>query len=187
MNKATVSLTETQYRDLIGLIRNGYENHRPNPRIAAALLTEGNLGIRISDVLALTLSDIIRDGSRWRLNIIEKKTKKTRRFTVPDKVYSFLKEYCQKNDIPPERRIFDISTRQIQSTIKDASEYLHLQNISTHSFRKTFATRIYKNSGNNIRIAQVLLQHSSVSTTQRYIGFDTEEIERAISQSIDIF
>lgn len=187
MNKATVSLNDKEYHQIIALIRNGYENHRPNPRIAAALLTEGNLGIRISDVLALTLSDIIRDGNRWRLNIVEKKTKKVRRFTVPDKVYAFLKEYCYKNDIPPDRRIFDISPRQIQHIIKEASEHLNLKNISTHSFRKTFATRVYKNSGNNIRIAQILLQHSSVSTTQRYIGFDTEEVEKTILKSIDIF
>ena len=186
MNKTTVALTSSQFKEIIRIIRDGYEGHHPNPKVATALLTEGNLGIRISDVLALKPSDIIRDGDRWRLNIVEKKTKKTRRFTVPDKVYNFLRKYCKENNIRPDERIFTISSRQIQNIVKQASDYLGIRNISTHSFRKTFATRIYKNSGNNIRIAQVLLQHSSVSTTQKYIGIDTEEVERAIMKSIDL-
>ena len=42
------------------------------------------------------------------------------------------------------------------------------------------ATEIYKNSNYNIALVQQLLQHSSAAVTQRYIGIQQQEIERAI-------
>jgi integrase len=37
---------------------------------------EGNLGLRISDILKLRPCDIVRDGDRYRLEITEQKTGK---------------------------------------------------------------------------------------------------------------
>ena len=81
MNKKTVALTEEQYREIISTIRNGFvcsDGHivKPNNRIATALSLEANLGLRISDILQLRLSAIVRDGGRYRLDIVEQKTKK---------------------------------------------------------------------------------------------------------------
>ena len=50
----------------------------------------------------------------------------------------------------------------------------------THSFRKWYATEIYKNNGFDIALVQRLLQHSSAAVTQRYIGMEPEGVERAI-------
>ena len=49
---------------------------KSNKKIATTLTLEANLGLHISDILQLRLSAIIRDGDRYRLNIIEQKTKK---------------------------------------------------------------------------------------------------------------
>jgi site-specific recombinase XerD len=57
---------------------------------------------------------------------------------------------------------------------------LGYEGISTHSFRKWFATEIYKNNGYDIALVQRLLQHSSAATTQRYIGIEPQRVERAI-------
>jgi len=54
----------------------GFTGFHPNERVATALVLEGNLGIRISDILALRPCDIVRDGDRYRLEIVEKKTGK---------------------------------------------------------------------------------------------------------------
>ena len=54
------------------------------------------------------------------------------------------------------------------------------EGISTHSFRKWYATEIYKNNGYDITLVQRLLQHSSAAITQRYIGIEPERIEKAI-------
>ena len=39
---------------------------------------------------------------------------------------------------------------------------------------------LYKDSGYNIALVQQLLQHSSAAVTQRYIGIQQQEIEKAI-------
>lgn len=49
MNKKTLALTTEQYREIISTMREGFTGVRPNPRIAAALMLEANLGLRISD------------------------------------------------------------------------------------------------------------------------------------------
>lgn len=77
-NKRTRALTVEEYDQIIDTMRTGFAGCRPNDRIATALIIEANLGIRISDILKLKLSDIIKEGSRYRLNIIEQKTKKNR-------------------------------------------------------------------------------------------------------------
>jgi site-specific recombinase XerD len=56
-----------------------------------------------------------------------------------------------------------------------------MNEISTHSFRKFYATEQYKANENNILLVKELLNHSSVSTTQKYIGIKSEQIEKASS------
>ena len=62
MNKRTTALTTEQYREIITTMKQGGLGFRPNERIATALVLEGNLGIRISDIVRLRLCDIVSDG-----------------------------------------------------------------------------------------------------------------------------
>ena len=75
MNKRTIALTTEQYKEIIQTMRKGFCGCRPNERIATALVLEGNLGLIISDILILRLSDIVRDGNRYRLEIRDNRTK----------------------------------------------------------------------------------------------------------------
>ena len=148
MNKKTIALSEEQYVQIINAIRNGFvsaDGHmvKPNNRIATILTLEANLGMRISDILHLRLSDIIRDGERYRLNIIEKKTQKKREFTVPLEIYVYIQNYALESNINPAAKLFDISERTVQNHLQLVCDYLGMENISTHSFRKYFATSIY--------------------------------------------
>ena len=52
------------------------------------------------------------------------------------------------------------------------------------SFRKFFATEIYKANGYNVALVQKLLQHSSTAVTQRYIGIQQKELETAIENHL---
>ena len=171
MNKKTVALTEEQYKNIIETIRNGFvcaDGHivKPNKRISVILSLEANLGLRISDVLQLRLSAIINDGNKYRLNIVEKKTKKKREFTVPIEIYSYIQNYALENNTNPAAGLFDISERTVQNHLQLVCNHLKYENISTHSFRKYFVTSIYVNNNYNIELVRVLLQHSSVATTQ---------------------
>ena len=84
--------------------------------------------------------------------------------------------------------IFPVSERTIQNHLAMVCDYLGpgYENVSTHSFRKFFATSIYNNNGKDIALVQRLLQHSSPATTQRYIGVEPERIERALENHIQI-
>lgn len=191
MNKKTIALTEEQYGKIIKIIRSGFickDGHmvKPNKRIATALSLEANLGLRISDILQLRLSAIIHDGERYRLDIVEKKTKKKREFTVPIEIYSYIQNYALENNINPAARLFDLSERTIQNHLQLVCGYLGYDNISTHSFRKFFASSIYVENNYNIELVRVLLQHSSVATTQRYIGMGSREIENALQNHIKL-
>ncbi len=181
-NKRTRALTVEEYNQIIDTMRTGFAGCRPNDRIATALIIEANLGIRISDILKLKLSDIVKEGSRYRLNIIEQKTKKNRNFTVPFEIFQYIKIYCLENGIKDNEIIFPITERAVQKQLKIVTDWLELDSISTHSFRKFFATQVYQNNDYNIILVQQLLQHSSPAVTQRYIGVSSKDIETALSK-----
>jgi len=187
-NKKTVALTQEQYKSIIEVIKEGFTVNgtffKCNNRIATILVLEANLGLRIGDVLVLTLNSIIKDGDRYRLNIIEDKTDKQRSFTVPTDIYNYIKMYCLENNIRSSARMFDITERAIQKQLKLVCDYLGFENISTHSFRKYFATEIYINNNYNIALVRQLLQHSNTSITQKYIGISTQEVENALNNHI---
>ncbi len=189
-NKKTRALTQEQYRHIITTLRTGVKTLSPilpNERVATALVLEANLGIRISDIVKLRLCDIIRDGERYRLDIIEQKTQKTRTFTVPEQLYNYIADYCTKTDIAFDERLFPITTHAVQKQLKRVCDHLGYEGISTHSFRKFFATNIYTNSNYNIVLVKTLLQHSSAATTERYIGIGTKELEHALEQNIHLY
>lgn len=186
MTKKTVALTEEQFKDIINTMREGFTGFRPNNRVATALVVEANLGIRISDVLQLKLSDIKKDGDRFHLDIVEQKTGKPRTFTVPYDVYQYLKLYCFENGIGSEDTIFPITVRAVQKQLRKVCDYCEYEGISTHSFRKFFATQIYINNGHDIMLVKRLLQHSSAATTERYIGISSKKIEEALRKHVKL-
>ena len=185
-NKTTVALTEKQYREIIATMREGGVGFRPNNRIATCLVLEANLGLRIEDILNLRLNDIIKDGSRYRLDIVEAKTQKKRTFTVPFMIYQFMQVYCFENKIDEDDLMFSITERTVQKYLQKVADYLGYENIGTHSFRKFFATEIYKDNNYNIVLVQKLLQHSSIAVTQRYIGISGREVEEALQKHVNL-
>ena len=180
MNKRTTALTTEQYREIITTMKEGGAGFRPNERVATALVLEGNLGIRISDIVRLRLCDIVMDGNRYRLSITEQKTGKQRVFTVPLVIYQYMENYCLRNGIGRNDLMFPVSARAVQKMLATVCDYLGYDGINTHSFRKWYATEIYRNNGYDITLVQRLLQHSSATITQRYIGIEPQRIEKAI-------
>lgn len=186
MNKKTIALTEEQYIEIIKTIREGFLTSRPNNRIAMALILEANIGIRISDIIDLKLNDFVKDGNRYRLNITEQKTGKSRTFTVPNELMQYIRQYCLDNNIKSNDIIFKVTERAVQKHLKLVCDYLGYEGISTHSFRKFFATNIYINNDFNIVLVQQLLQHSSPTITQKYIGIGTKELENALQNNLNL-
>lgn len=182
-NKRTRPLTVDEYYEIDKAMHRGGIGFRANDRIATALTLEANLGLRIEDILELSLNKIVKHGNKRRLDIIEKKTGKKRDFTVPNEIYKFIVDYCKKYDIAPNEKLFDFGERNVQKYLATVVWYLELENyemISTHSYRKLYGTTMYYNNGKNIELVRRLFNHSSVRVTQTYIGVTDTQIEKAI-------
>ena len=111
---------------------------------------------------------------------------KERTFTVPEEIREYINDYRIRHHMTEQQRLFDLSERQIQKHLKAACEYLGFDGVSTHSFRKYFATQIYINNGYNIELVRQLLQHSSAAVTQRYIGIQQKQVETALQNHIKL-
>lgn len=190
MNKRTRAIDEETYKLIIATMQKGFEYeeimHKPNERIATVLQLEYNLGLRIGDILNLTMDSFVKDGSRYRLDIHEQKTGKYRNFTVPVEIYNFIRDYAYENNIHPKAKLFPITERAVLKHLKVTCDCLGLQGVGTHSFRKAYATNIYVNNHYNIELVRVLLQHSSTVVSQRYIGIGSKELETAIEKNINL-
>ena len=184
-NKRTSVLTIEQYTALINLIRTGQGRKlHKHPDVAACLMVQANTGMRIGDIINLRLCDIVKDGGKWRLNLTEDKTDKVRIFKVPDCVYDFVYNYANEHNIARDEVVFPISERRLQRVIATACDILGYENISTHSFRKFSASRVYENSGFDIELTRRYLQHSSVAITQRYLATCDKRMDEAIDKSV---
>lgn len=190
MNKRTRALDEETYTKIISVIRQGFQHgeihHMPNERIATVLVLEYNLGLRVGDILQLRMNSFVKDADRYRLDIYEMKTGKYRNFTVPSEIYQFVRDYAYKNGINQKARLFPITERAVLKHLKAVSDFLGLEGIGSHSFRKGFTTRIYVNNHYNIELVRVLLQHSSVVVSQKYIGIGSRELEDALEKNISL-
>lgn len=205
-------ITETEFQAIYDAIYHGFANHKPNPQVALILKAEANLGIRISDILTLKLKDFVKVSSLKELKdesgitntinvseiyirITEKKTKKERNLPINPVFYEDLVGFTTERkprkgeeQLPvKEQHIFTVDERWVQKILRKANTYLGYpeDDISTHSFRKLYAMKMYNASGHDIHLVSKLLQHSSVSCTQRYLGLVEEEV-KDYSQSIYI-
>lgn len=187
--KTTRAISREEFEKIISTIRTGFvlpSGHRirPNERIATALVLEANLGMRIGDILNLKLKDIVLENGRYRLDVVEQKSRKHRTFTVPTDIYIYLQNYALANNLSPQHRLFPIDVRTVQNHLQHTCEYLGIKGCSTHSFRKMFAQQIYNDNDYNIGLVRTLLQHSSAAITQHYIGIAPKQVEEALQKHI---
>jgi integrase len=184
-NKKTVALTREQVAKIIKTMKQGFMDEngkvfKPNERIAFALALQANVGLRIGDLLKLRLIDFVRDGYRYRLDLVEEKTGKERTFSVAVDVQTIVWDYACRNNIGARQRLFDVSERAVQKQLKIVCDYLGYERVGTHSFRKFFATEIYNNNNCDIALVSLLLQHSNTAITRRYIGIQQKDVENAL-------
>jgi len=183
-----------EYKAILTTIGTGFtykvngadKKFRANQRVKLALMLEGNLGIRIGDILNLTLKSFRNNGNGIILDIVEEKTGKNRTFTVPMEISNVIKIYALENGLSDKDNLFPLTERAVQKQLKIVCQYLGLDNVSTHSFRKFYANEIFNNSHQNIELVRTLLQHSTIAITQKYLGVSSKEIEDAISNHVHI-
>ena len=187
--RAARPLEYDEYMTIITLCQKGFTykdeygvEHifRPNKQLAMTFILQANLGLRISDVLKLKPSTFKND----KLEVIEKKTGKLQYRTINRNLKELIYEYALENNIKSNDYLIKVKVRAIQKQLAIIANYLNLTNISSHSFRKLFGVTVYNQTNGNIELLKELFNHSSISTTQRYIKVSQKQIDE-ISSSID--
>ncbi len=77
-----------------------------------------------------------------------------------------------------------ISRVQAWNIINDAAEELGIDNIGTHSLRKTFGYHQIKR-GTSITLLMKMFNHSSEAITLRYIGITQDDMDATV-QALDL-
>lgn len=180
---ATRPVEIKEYQEIIGLMNEGFPYEvegkekvfRPNYQVSLALQLQASLGLRIGDVLDLRLNSF-KNG---KLEIMEGKTDKLQYRDIDQGITNAVYQYAVDNNIKNNDKLFNIGVRAVQKQLKIVTDYLGLDNISTHSFRKLYAVTAYENNNNNIELVKELLNHTSIATTQRYIRVSQQAINQA--------
>ena len=139
-----------------------------------------NTGLRISDLLQLQVADV-RD--KTHVTITEGKTEKTKRFFLNPQLREEIVNYIQ--GMGDEEYLFQsqkgenrpISRVQAYRVLSKAAKAVGLDEVGTHTMRKTFGYWHYKEFG-DVAYLQELLNHSSQSVTLRYIGIAQDESDK---------
>lgn len=140
-----------------------------------------NSGLRISDILQLR----VRDVKRSYFNIIEMKTNKKKRIDMTSELQKEFKRYIEgKEDheflFKSREGLNKPLTRSMAYKIlRKAADYVGLDDIGTHTMRKTFGYHLYKKTG-DVALLQKILNHSDPAFTLRYIGITEDMMNQAI-------
>lgn len=141
--------------------------------------------LRGCDVVKIKTGDLVSGGQiRHRATVIQQKTGKPVQFEILEPARSSLltwlelrggtvADFAFPSRVDPERHI---STRQYARLVGEWITEVGLprQEFGTHSLRRTKAALVYKRTG-NIRAVQILLGHTKIETTVRYLGVDVED------------
>lgn len=151
--------------------------------------------LRGCDLVKLKVADVYGSGAiKERASVLRSKTQTPVRFETTEGTRKSLKDWIGHplmtghNYLWPSR-FHDrphISTRQYARMLKDWVKSIGLEPSAygTHSMRRTKVAQIYKKTG-NLRAVQLLLGHTKMDSTVRYLGVDLEDA-LSISESVEI-
>ncbi len=145
-------------------------------------------GMRVSEVVALTIKDI--DSQRMIINIRQGKGFKDRQVMLGEKLLSLLRTYYL--EYQPKYYLFEgvnqlqYSTRSVQKIFENAKTKAGItKKGGIHSLRHSFATHLLEN-GTDLKIIQELLGHWSIKTTIKYTHVSKKTISNIASPFDDI-
>jgi integrase/recombinase XerD len=165
-------------------VQNFFEHVNGLPYRVVLLACYGS-GLRISEAVALTVSDV--DSKRMLLRVQQGKGAKDRYAMLSPALLSILKAYFRIvrpagawlfPSWDPEHHL---TAGAVQTVCRRAWERSGLgKRVSPHGLRHAFATHLLEN-GTDIRVIQALLGHSRIATTARYIAVSPATIGRTAS------
>jgi integrase/recombinase XerD len=144
-----------------------------------ALTVAYGAGLRQREVVNLRVEDI--DGKRKLIHVRLGKGAKDRYVMLADRLLEGLRDYWVK--VKPQEWLFPgkkpgthLHPDTLRWAIKTALKTTKLKKrVTPHVLRHSFATHLLE-AGNDIRVIQVLLGHSSIRTTARYTQVSARHI-----------
>ena len=153
-----------------------------------------NTGLRVSELTGLNVGDILNGHIKRELKIRKEiaKGKKERIIPLNEKERKAIKDLLafneekgyplkEKDPLFVSKRGKRITSRQVENIIKQLREDSEIDvDMTPHTLRHSFATRLYKKTG-NLRVVQTLLGHSSIKTTEIYTHVGREDLREAVN------
>lgn len=151
--------------------------------------------LRGCDLVKLRVADVYAAGLvKERASIIQSKTDKPVRFEISEGTRRSISQWLAdplmigSEFLWPGRfhERLHISTRQYARLVREWVQSIGLDPTSygTHSMRRTKVAQIYRKTG-NLRAVQLLLGHTKMDSTVRYLGVDLEDA-LSIAESVEI-
>ena len=151
--------------------------------------------LRGCDLVTLKIIDLLRDDKiRERVSVVQSKTHKPVQFELSENTRETVINWIMSPEMIGCRFLFPsrfhdrphISTRQYGRLVHGwvISIGLEPSGYGTHSMRRTKVAEIYRKTG-NLRAVQLLLGHTKVDSTVRYLGVELEDA-LSIAERIDI-
>jgi integrase len=163
-------------------------------------------GFRISEILSLTIGSVVRNREIVSKIGIEPRNMKggygrtrwvpvlpelrralhsnlgwlRRRLELSPAMPLFISREC--DEVGNLRPLTRESARRKMHAAYRAAAIENDGRLGTHTLRKTWARKVYRNSGNDIMILKAALNHSDVSITQKYLEVDEDEVMAAIKR-----
>jgi integrase len=145
--------------------------------------------------LALRVADIASGGEVLsRATVRQRKTKRPVRFEITARTRKSIGEWLESVQLAESDYLFPsrvnrsphLSTRQYARIVNEWVRAIGLDPAAygTHSMRRTKATLIYHRT-KNLRAVQLLLGHSKLDSTVRYLGIEIDDALE-ISEQIDV-
>lgn len=155
------------------------------------LLAMHYAALRVSEVAQLRISNVLNaDGTlKDELRFNAAQVKENRDGTVPisPKLKQELSVYLASIDVtntdaalfPSERSEF-YSANSLRQVVNGMYKQAGIVGATSHSGRRTAITKL-ANAGVTVRQLQALARHASVTTTQRYIDVNDEQLRNAVA------
>lgn len=151
--------------------------------------------LRGCDLVKLKVADVYASGRvKERASIIQSKTQKPVRFEITEGTRTSVLRWLDEPLMIGSEYLWPgrfherlhISTRQYARLVRDWVKSVGLEPSAygTHSMRRTKVAQIYRKTG-NLRAVQLLLGHTKMDSTVRYLGVELEDA-LAISEGVGI-
>jgi integrase len=151
--------------------------------------------LRGCDILALKVEAVAPNGYALdRAMVRQKKTGRPVRFELTEPTRQAIDDYLRQATKKPGELLVSgrrgpgraMTTRQYARLVSRwiASIGLDPSLFGTHSLRRTKATLIYRRTG-NLRAVQLLLGHTKIESTVRYLGIEVDDA-LAIAEQVDV-